>query len=245
MTEELGWQPADKQYGGWGYSHQVPRKPQPGEPLLPLTESNLSATTFALEALQAAGCSPNDPVFRKALVFVERCQNFSNNVSQQDRTFDDGGFFFIYDDAVRNKAGSSGKDRYGRDRFASYGSTTADGLRSLLACGLSLDHPRVLAAYWWLEKNFHPPVHPGQYAKDREMNRQAVYFYYSLSLAKAFHLTNPKFENRNSNWAEELAEDLLSRQQSDGSWINSAVAVREDDPIVATCLAAQALALCR
>jgi squalene-hopene/tetraprenyl-beta-curcumene cyclase len=249
LTEELGWVPTDKQYGGWGYSHQIPRKPQPGEPLLPLTESNLSATTFALDALQATGCSQDDPAFRKALVFVKRCQNLSEDVSQQDSAFDDGGFFFIYDDAVRNKAGAAGKDRNGRDRFTSYGSTTADGLRSLLTCGLPIDHPRVQAARIWLENSFRPSFHPGRYAKDREMNRQAVYFYYFLSLAKAFHLVNPKFEIRNSknpgtnvNWAEQLVEDLMNRQQPDGSWINTAVAVREDDPVVATCLAAQALA---
>src|SRR5437773_7941223 len=53
LTEELGWQPADKQYGGWGYSHQIPRKPQPGGSLLPLTVTNLPATTSALEALPA------------------------------------------------------------------------------------------------------------------------------------------------------------------------------------------------
>src|SRR5262249_31353628 len=111
---------------------------------------------------------------------------------------------------------------------------------------------RVRTARAWLEANFHPATHPGRYAKDREMNRQAVYFYYSLSLTKAFHLVNPKSEsqdskagNSRSNWAEEMSEDLLNRQQPDGSWINSAVAVREDDPVVATCLAAQALELCR
>ena len=57
LTEDLGWQPADKAYGGWGYSPRLPRKPKPGEPLPPLTESNLSATLFALEALHAAGAS--------------------------------------------------------------------------------------------------------------------------------------------------------------------------------------------
>lgn len=240
LTEELGWQPADKQYGGWGYSHQVPRKPKPSEPALPLTESNLSATTFALEALQAAGCPPDDPAFGKALVFVKRCQNFSEDANQQDAAFDDGGFFFIYDDAVRNKAGASGNDRYGRERFASYGSTTADGLRSLTMCGLPLDHPRVRAALAWLERNFEASIHPGRYAKDREMNRQAVYFYYSLSLAKAFHTAKLR-----RNCIEQLAESLTTRQQENGSWVNSAVAVREDDPVVATCLAAQALELCR
>jgi squalene-hopene/tetraprenyl-beta-curcumene cyclase len=255
LTEELGWRTEDKAYGGWGYSHQIPRKPAPGEPLLPLTESNLSATAFALEALQAAGCPADDPSFRKALTFVQRCQNFSDDETLRDAPFDDGGFFFIYDDAVRNKAGSAGKDRHGRDGFSSYGSTTADGLRSLLACGLPLNHPRVQAACAWLEKNFHPPVHPGHYAKDREMNRQAVYFYYSLSLAKAFRFLGMKevepgpqssrVASGKSNWREALAEDLLKRQELDGSWINSAVAVREDDPVVATCLAAQGLAACR
>ena len=37
--------------------------------------------------------------------------------------FDDGGFFFIPNDSVRNKAGITGKDTTGRDRYASYGST--------------------------------------------------------------------------------------------------------------------------
>jgi len=259
LTEELGWQPADKQYGGWGYSTQFPGKPRSGEPMLPLTESNLSATTFALEALQTAGCSPDDPAFRKARIFVERCQNFSDDVNQQDAAFDDGGFFFIYDDPVRNKAGSAGKDPNGRERFFSYGSTTADGLRDLLACGLSPDHPRVKAAWTWLEANFDLSFHPGRYAPDREMNRPAVYFYYSLSLAKALRSFNSKKEgselrSRGSRiggqesgveWSDKLVQALVKRQLPDGSWINAAVAVREDDPVVATCFATQALIICR
>src|SRR5205807_8587178 len=56
LTRELGWQPADKPYGGWGYSNTLPYKPKEGKTLPPLTESNLSATLFALEALRAAGC---------------------------------------------------------------------------------------------------------------------------------------------------------------------------------------------
>lgn len=259
LTEELGWQPADKQYGGWGYSTQIPGKPRSGKPMPPLTESNLSATTFALEALRAVGCSPDDPAFRKARIFVERCQNFSDDVNQQDAAFNDGGFFFIYDDPVRNKAGSAGKDPNGRERFFSYGSTTADGLRDLLACGLSPDHPRVKAAWTWLEANLDLSFHPGRYAPDREMNRPAVYFYYSLSLAKTLRSLNSKKEksgvrSRGSGignqesavaWSDKLIQALEKKQRADGSWINSAVAVREDDPLVATCLATQALIICR
>src|SRR5207249_5376872 len=79
LTEENSWQPADKPYGGWGYCHDLPKKPKPGEAPAPLLESNLSATVFALEALRAAGVKADDPAFKKALVFVRRCQNFTDD----------------------------------------------------------------------------------------------------------------------------------------------------------------------
>jgi len=42
-----------------------------------------------------------------------------------------------------------------------------------------------------------------------------------------------------------LADELLRRQEADGSWVNAAGEVREDDPLVATPLAVGALAGCR
>jgi squalene-hopene/tetraprenyl-beta-curcumene cyclase len=277
LTEDLGWQPTDKPYGGWGYSPRVPRKPQAGEPLLPLTESNLSATLFALEALRASAPLPShpvgaasraapvgparvagptvgdgrgadDPAFRKALVFVQRCQNYNDDPQQREAAYDDGGFFFIYDDPVRNKAGVAGKDRSGRERYASYGSTTADGLRTLMLCGRPADDPRVVAARVWLEANFRDDIHPGHYMDDREHNRGAVYYYYCCSVALALRaarleeLPTPRGKVR---WAEGLADQLMRRQNPDGSWINPLVPQREDDPLVATSLAALALASCR
>jgi hypothetical protein len=185
LTEELGWQPADKEYGGWGYSSRLPRKPKEEE----LTESNLSATVFALEALRAGGCPTTDPAFSKALTFVQRCQNFSDDPKRRDPAFDDGGFFFIYDDPARNKAGVAGTDKGGRERFASYGSATADGLRCLVYCGLGPDHPRVAAARRWLERHFSATRHPGNFAEDREGKRPAVYYYYAWSAAKALRAT--------------------------------------------------------
>src|SRR5262249_12511191 len=32
LTEALGWRPSDREYGGWGYAHGLPRKPGPGVP---------------------------------------------------------------------------------------------------------------------------------------------------------------------------------------------------------------------
>jgi hypothetical protein len=244
LTEELGWQTGDREYGGWGFSSTLPSKPSATQPTPPLTESNLSATVFALEALRAAGAASDDPAFKKALVFVERCQNWSDD--NREPALDDGGFFFIYDDPVRNKAGVAGKGSDGRVRFASYGSTTADGLRALVACGLPPSHPRVAAARQWLESNFRADHHPGAYAPDREPNRDSVYYYYCASAALALREATPVSKSADSlAWAETLVDALVARQRSDGSWINSAVAVREDDPIVATCLALTTLAVCR
>src|SRR5438445_9973840 len=243
LTEELGWQPADREYGGWGYCPLLPRKPPAGQLTPPLTESNLSATRAALLALQAAGIPADDPAVRKALVFVERCPNFGDVPD-----FDDGGFFFIYDDGVRNKAGVAGTDKQGRERYASYGSTTADGLRALLLCGLPAEHPRVRAARHWLETHFSATTHPGRYRPEREQNRAAVYYYYTCSIAEAFRslaIEEVAASSGKIRWAEALADELLTRQHEDGSWSNPVVLVREDDPLVVTALAMRALAACR
>jgi len=248
LTEDLGWKLDNKPYGGWGYSPRIPRKPKAGELLQPLTESNISATLFALEALQAAEVKKDDPAFRKALVFLQRCQNFREDPKQREPAFDDGGFYFIYDDPVRNKAGLAGKDRSGHERYASYGSTTADGLRGLILCGRPADDPRVAAALTWLETNFRSDRHPGKYAEDREHNRGAVYYYYCCSAAqalRAMRLEELQTSRGKVRWAEALADELLQRQRKDGSWSNPLVPQREDDPLVATSLAALALVYCR
>jgi squalene-hopene/tetraprenyl-beta-curcumene cyclase len=248
LTEDLGWQPSDKEYGGWGFASGLPRKPAPGELAPPLTESNLSATVFALEALRSAGCPAQDPAFAKALTFVERCQNYRAPPEAADPVFEDGGFFFIADDAVRNKAGVAGRDERGRERYRSYGSTTADGLRALLACGLPPEHGRVVAARRWLERNFRAETHPGDYVTEREGARPAVYYYYCWSAARALKASGVRELMTDAGqvcWAEVLADELLKRQRDNGSWVNAVKAVREDDPVVATCLAAGALAACR
>ena len=241
LTESLGWLPEETAYGGWGYAHGLPQKPVSGVLADPLTLPNLSATMFALEALRAAGCSVDAPAVRRGLQFVCRCQNHAEAAEHHEPAFDDGGFFFLHGDAPRNKAGVLGTDRAGHERFASYGSTTADGLRALLAGGLSSDSPRVLAARTWLERNFSAAVHPGQFAAGRQAVQAAVYYYYCWSVAHALAAggTDPV------HWTGAVAEELRQRQRADGSWINDAVEVREDDPIVATALAAGALAVCR
>lgn len=226
LTETLGWKSEDKQYGGWGYCRVLPRKPEPNSFAPPLIESNLSATVFALEALRAAGYK-NEKILAKAHVFVKRCQN------------PDGGFHFIYDDPIRNKGGAV-PDQPGQ--FHSYGSTTADGWRALRLSILPVDDVAEIArAREWMRKHFRADSHPGVYIPTHERNRDAVYFYYAASAAKAFRQSPGTVET----WADTLAAELRRRQRSDGSWANSVELVRENDPIVATCQAMIALAECR
>lgn len=244
LVEALGWNENDDSFGGWSFAHELSVAID-GKPASPLAVPNLSATTFAIDALRAAGCSANDAAVQKALMFVQRCQNWADDESAHDPRFDDGGFFFLHGDAIRNKPGEAGADSAGRIRYHSYGSTTADGLRALLACGLPIDQPRVRAARSWLVANFSAERHPGEYPADREHLRPALYFYFAASAAEALVASRPKSDLGSSTWAADFSEALLSRQRSDGAWANPAVDVREDDPLVATPLALSALFYCK
>lgn len=235
LTEPLGWTPDDPEYGGWGYCRSVPTKPTPGVISPPLIESNLSATATALDALAAAG-KLTERERGPASVFVRRCQNFAEGRAATPP--DDGGFFFIHDDPVRNKAGVAAVGI--APRFHSYGSATADGLRALRHCGQTDDDDRVIAARTWLTERFAPGRHPGIYVERHESNRQAVYFYFSASLARTLDV---RLGER--DYVGELADELVSRQQANGSWQNPAHAMREDDPVAATALVVRALGACR
>jgi squalene-hopene/tetraprenyl-beta-curcumene cyclase len=248
LNESLGWQPADPEYGGWGYALDVPRRPAPGKPKEFLHESNLAATVFALAALRSAKVPAGDPAYAQALEFVKRCQNFSDDPAAADPDFDDGGFFFIPGDATQNKAGAAGTDRFGNARFHSYGTMTADGLRALLRCGLAKDHPRAVAARHWLTQNFSAAHNPGAFAADRAVLQDATWYYWTWAASHAFLAVDlDRFDTREGPvaWPEAFARELLGRQHPDGSWANRFTDAKEDDPLIATCWAAAALAIGR
>jgi hypothetical protein len=178
-------------------------------------------------------------------VFVRSCQN------------DDGGFHFVYDDPVRNKAGSPDPPGAANARFHSYGSTTADGARALLITAVVRSDPAdeveiIVRGGWtpwvqglrWLEKNFRADTHPGVYVPAHERTREAVFYYYAASVARSLRAMGTK-EAGGVDWAAELAAELTKRQQPDGSWANPIDLVREHDPLVATSHAVAALAACK
>jgi len=248
LTEELGWRPDDPAFGGWGYSIEPASKINAVLELGNKVDADLSSTLFAVGALRISGMGADDPAIRKALTFIERCQNLAVSDQDGDLRYDDGGFFFTRTDPARNKAGVAGTDRHGRLRYRSYGSSTADGLRALLRCGLSQDHPRVSAARAWLEGHFSAAFHPGIFESARELDRDATYFYYAWSIAHAFRslgIVEIHSQGQRVAWAEALSQELIRRQRENGSWANRFTASKEDDPLVATSFATGALAICR
>src|SRR2546422_9370625 len=118
-----------------------------GEPRTPphTGHVDLSMTRYVIEALRAAAVPVTDPVFERARVFVERCQNF--DPTRPGDT--DGGFFFSTTEFDTNKAGHDGK------RFRSYGTTTADGILAMLATGVPRTEPHLVAAARWLGGHHH------------------------------------------------------------------------------------------
>jgi hypothetical protein len=241
LTEQLGWTTDDPEYGGWSYAADPTRKSASGEPAPSLGQPNLSATYWALRALRA-GDELSEEVAHKAARFIERRQNFAADASGSEARFDDGGFHFISDDPVRNKAGLIGYDRQGRPRFRSYFSATADGLAGLLLAGHDRESARCRAAWSWLDQREWNPLTGDDFPPDRTAQQRSAFYYACRSAGDLLKHAGPSDRTRR---AKTLARQLIARQAGDGSWSNDAVELREDEPLVATSLACETLAACR
>lgn len=217
FTEQNGWTPKDAAYGAWGMGGQ--RRTPPGT-----GHVDLSMTRHVLDALRAAGVPAADPLYERARVFVERCQNF-DPANPGDL---DGGFFFSTTEHDINKAGHDGK------RFRSYGTAAADGILALLATGARADDPRVLAARRWLTGRHRDMAVPGFVGEPYQRWPRGLAFYYASAATEALRAAG-------AGPGDSLIAELLRTQREDGSWSNPENLVKEDDPYVATPFAIRAL----
>ena len=151
-----------------------------------------------------------------AIDFVARCQAA------------DGGFYFT-------PAGDGNKAGPGR----SYGSATCDGIRALRRLGVAADDERVKRGLAWLDAHESYEKNPGFTGEGRHWET-GIWFYYLAALAVVrADLGGPE------GWREKIAGEILKRQREDGSFANSDTTMREDDPLIATALALEALVRCR
>ncbi|GAA4430027.1 prenyltransferase/squalene oxidase repeat-containing protein [Bremerella cremea] len=212
--QEEGKSEDDPYFGGAGYGgHSRP---------------DMSNTTFLMEALKASGASEDDPAIQKALIFVSRCQNLESPHNQFEFApkNPDGGFYYTIAAGGNSQAGPT--DNGG---LRSYGSMTYAGLKSMIYAGVDKDDQRVKAAVAWLGKNYDTKQNPG-------MGDTGLYYYYQ-TVAKALDAygddTFVGEDGTKHDWRKEFTEELISRQQSNGSWVNEkAERWMEGDPNLVT-----------
>ena len=221
-------------YGGVGYGSD--RRP------------DMSNTQLALEALHAAGLTEDSDVWKRAQVFVSRCQNrkSSNDVLDgvKKSSSEDGGFFYHPDES---KAGKT-VDAAGAVTFSSYGSMTYAAVKSLIYAGLKKDDPRVIAAVDWITRNWTVTENPGMATPEQPARGQTGYYYYLAVMARTLEVLGQKnlvdSEGNSHDWAREIATVLMERQSKEGSWTNPVDRWWEGDPVLATSYALQALNIC-
>jgi hypothetical protein len=221
----------DPKFGGAGYDKPTAK----GRP-------DLSNTQFMVEALLAAGVSKDDPVIKKALVFIGRSQNLKSEFNNQPfagKTTDEDRGGFVYN--LLDQDNEKSEKRTATGGLRSEGGMTYAGLKSFLYAGVSKDDPRVKAAIAWIRKHYTVAENPGQ--------GQAGLFYYYHTFAKAMDaLGEDPFEDAKGvkhDWRQELFDELKKRQKENGSWVNSNGAFLESMPELATAFALLALSYCR
>lgn len=217
----------DPYHGGFGYD-KAGEKP----------DADLSNTHMALAALKEAGIGPDDPVWKRAMKFVSRCQNSSetNPAVGGLKPLDDGGF--IYDPGLdRNKAAAIDNGD-GTHSFNSYASMTYAGLLALLHAGLTPEDPKVKSALGWIKDNYTLEENAGLGLRqsDPKAAQQGLYYYYH-SFAKCLAARGaPTVETKDGEkrWAVDLFQALRAREkgqdQGGGMWSNDSDRWMEKDP---------------
>jgi hypothetical protein len=231
--EDLGWPADNAMCGAWS---DASRPPQYVSPVPDMLAPNVSATALAVSALAAAGCSD---LASTARPFIESCQNFAE---ENPTSFDDGGFFFALDDPIRNKAGSSGREQNGHERFRSYGSATCDGWLAFRALGMATTHPRLRAATAWLRSDCDGLALAGDWPASRAEARASLAFYQAQALATVL-VDLPANDDWPHALRKSLVEALVGGQRDDGSWQGLAPDSCEDEPLLASAFAMRALSL--
>jgi squalene-hopene/tetraprenyl-beta-curcumene cyclase len=220
-----GKKPDSDYYGGAGYAGGKSRP-------------DLSNTAFFLEALKSAGTSKDDPAFKKALVFVSRCQNFKSefNTAEWAGKNNDGSFVYTGANGGENRRSDDSKGDMG-----GYGSMTYAGIKSMIYCGVGKDDPRMKMAITWIKKNYTLDSNPGMPGAN---SRRGLYYYYHTFAKTMDALGTDEFEDAKGvkhDWRADLTAALAKRQQPDGSWKNDNDRWMEGDPNLVTAYALMAL----
>ena len=212
LRGEDGWAGHSAQ-GGWGMGSRPPRRPPNAGHV------DLSMTRRVVLGLRAVGVGPGDPALIEARDFVARCQTA------------DGSFVYSPVELALNK-GLRAPD----GSPLGYGSATTDGLLCLAAVGVDAgDAPE--RALRWLREQHRADRNPGLVGGPMEVFAEAMCGYYRAGAARCFaRWGGPE------GWRPQLVMAIVAEQHQDGSFRATNGLQKEDDPIIATAFAVQALA---
>jgi len=217
----------DDYYGGAGYDSK--------------SRPDLSNTQFFLDALKDAGIAGDDPAYKKALVFVSRCQNLKSEHNDRPWAGKIGDGSFIYSAA----GGGSTKTSDAPDApLTGYGSMTYAGIKSMIYCGLTQDDPRMKTALTWLRTNYTVERNAGMPAA---LSSRGLYYYYHTMAKTLALLGEPTFADAQGvkhDWKADIVGALAKRKLADGGWINDTDRWLEGDANLVTAYALLALSYC-
>jgi squalene-hopene/tetraprenyl-beta-curcumene cyclase len=164
---------------------------------------DLSNLQFALEGLRAGKLEKKDPAWDRAVQFLQRCQNRSES-NDQSWAANDGGFVYY-----------PGYSFVGDT--TSYGSMTYAGVKSFIYAHLDRDDPRVQSAMDWIRNHYTLEENPG-------LGADGLYYYFH-TFSKSLRVYGERVivdaQGNRHDWAEDLARELLGRQDASGFWVNS------------------------
>lgn len=229
--EARGKRETSDYYGGAGYAGDKSRP-------------DLSNTAFFLEALKTAGVSRDDPAFKKAEIFVSRCQNYENEHNQAPwaKKTNDGSFIYTGANGGENRR-TDGEGRM--TDLGGYGSMTYAGVKSMIYCGVGKNDPRMKKALEWIGKNYTLDANPGM----PEANSQRGLYYYYHTFAKCMDAlgedTFVDAKGAKHDWRADLRAAILKRQKPDGSWTNGTANWMENDANLDTGYTLMALSYCK
>ena len=224
-------------YGGAGYGKH-------GRP-------DMSNTQIMLEGLYDSGLDCNDPIFKKAMVFISRCQGIESNTALSDKIEQDGGFIYatsVNKDLVGVPQSMASPEMVEKAKngqpvsgLRTYGSMTYAGFKSYVYANLDRDDPRVVAAYDWIRNHYTLDHNPGM----PDAIKHHGHYYYLMTFSRALDAWGASqittADGASHDWANDLIDKLVSLQNEDGSWVNEADRWMEGDKDLVTCYALIAL----
>ena len=192
------------------------------------TTRDLSNLNIALQGLKASGLPEDDPVWQRAVTFLNHVQN-NQEVNKANWAGNDGGFVYMPGtEQSLDKISKAGLDEEGRPR--SYASVTYAGLLSFIYANIDTNDDRVQAAVQWIRDH---------YTLDENYGMGSAGLYYNYhTMAKALSVYGERIltdaKGVQHDWYAELVDKLVSLQQPDGYWRNEESRWMELDPVLVT-----------